>query len=88
MRAIQWPKNLQPNQHVCHAMNTGGTTWLKDSDLVFVQKRPYAILSWSNGVPDTYVELKPKLLHHDHGNSLDWRYDGEIDDPSSSRRPA
>ena len=84
---VHWPKDLHPKQHVCHPMNSGGTTWLKDSDLVFVGKRPYAILSWSHGKdgdePQTYVELKPKLLHHDRGNSADWRYDGEIADPTS-----
>ena len=84
---VQWPKNLHPTQHVCHPVNTDGTTWLRESDLVFVKKTPYAVLSWTHGEPEVYIELKPKLLHHDRGNSADWRYEGEVADPTLSRRP-
>jgi hypothetical protein len=89
---VQWPKKLQPKDHVVCPINSAGTTWLKDSDLVFVKNKPYAVLSWSKGeqgaIPEVYIELKPKLLEHDRVDSALWRYQGEIADPTSPRPPA
>ena len=89
---IQWPKKLQPKDHVLFPMNSAGTTWLRDSDLVFVKKRPYAVLSWKHeqqgDVPEVYIELKPKLLKHAETDGPVWRYEGEVPDPTSSRPPA
>ena len=79
------PARINAKAHVLHPMNSGGTTWLKESDLVFVNKEPYAVLSWhGNGkdIPDQYIPLNPKLLHHDHGDKARYRYDGEIIDPA------
>jgi hypothetical protein len=88
---VHWPKKLQPKDHVLFPMNSAGTTWLRDSDLVFVKKRPYAVLSWSHqeqgAVPEVYIELKPQLLKH-RPDSPVWRYDGEVADPTSPRQPA
>jgi len=82
------PENVQPRFHVFHPMNTAGTTWLRESDLVFVNKRPYAILSWSHGkkgdVPEVVIELNSKMLTHDAPDDPVYRYEGEIQDPRSS----
>jgi hypothetical protein len=89
---MQWPKQLHPKDHVLYPMNSAGTTWLRDSDLVFVKNRPYAVLSWKHEeqgeVPEVYIELKPKLLKHDQADRSVWRYDGEVPDPTSPRPPA
>jgi hypothetical protein len=73
--------------HVFHPMNTAGTTWLRESDLVFVNKRAFAILSWSHGaegdVPQVMIELKSEMLKHDRPDDPVYRYEGEIQDPRS-----
>ena len=87
---VEWPKQLRP-KHVVHPVNTGGTTWLRESDLVFVKKRPYAVLKWTHGeggdVPEVYIELKPKALKHEPRNPV-YRYEVEVTDPTSSPRRA
>ena len=88
---IDWPKGQeQAKYRVFHPTNTEGTTWLRESDLVFVEERPYAVFRWSQGsegeVPEVYIELKPALLAHD-GNARHYRYDGELPDPTRPRRP-
>jgi len=85
---VEWPKRFQP-KHVIHPVNTEGTTWLRESDLVFVNKRPYAVLKWAHGergdVPEVYIELKPKLLKHEPHDPA-YRYEAEVPDPTSSPR--
>ena len=66
--------------HVFHPMNTGGTTWLKESDLVFKNKRPYAILNGGDEAK-VLIELNRRLLSHDRPSDTVYRYEGEIDDP-------
>jgi hypothetical protein len=82
---FQWPKHVQARFRVCHPMNTGGSTWLAESDLVFVRKHPIAVLKWSPGkegqVPDVWLELNPKMLKHDASDPVHYRYEGEINDP-------
>src|ERR1700694_1867465 len=60
---VDWPEKVKPQFRVCHPINTAGTTWLRESDLVFLHKRPYAVLSWSHtdhgDVPEMYCELNP-----------------------------
>lgn len=89
---IQWPTNPGHKDHVFYPMNSSGTTWLRDSELVFVKSTPYAVLSWKRDgqgeVPEVYIELKPKLLEHERPGSPVWRYTGEVPDPTSPRRPA
>jgi hypothetical protein len=83
------PAKVEVAAHVLHPMNTAGTTWLKESDLVFVNKEPFAVLSWHgdrHDIPDQFIPLNKKLLHHDHGDLGHYRYEGEIDDPSPSQR--
>ncbi len=75
------PENAQPRFHVFHPMNTAGTTWLRESDLVFIEKRPYAIIATDREV---LIELNPKMLKHDRPDDLVYRYEGEIQDPRSS----
>lgn len=75
-------KSTHSNQHlhVFHPMNTGGTTWLKESDLVFKDKKPYAILNGGDE-PEVLIELNHKLLSHDRPNDTVYRYEGELVDP-------
>lgn len=83
------PARIHASAHVLHPINTDGTTWLKESDLVFVNKEPYAVLSWHGerrDIPDQYIPLNRKLLHHDHGDATHYRYDGELIDPATAQR--
>jgi len=75
------PENHQSRFHVFHPINTGGTTWLRESDLVFIEKRPYAIISTDREV---LIELNPKMLKQDRPDDSIYRYEGEIQDPRSS----
>ena len=36
---VMWPEKVKSQLRVCHPINSGGTTWLRESDLVFVHKR-------------------------------------------------
>lgn len=85
---MKWPSNLHPHLRVCHPMNTGGTTWLRESDLVFIKDRPFAVFHWSHGrdgdVPDAWAELDRKQLQHDRPNDPMYRYEGELRDPQQS----
>ncbi len=80
MRAKQ-PQSSQHRFHVFHPMNTAGTTWLRESDLVFIKKRPYAVIATDREI---LVELNPKMLKHDRPNDPNYRYEGEIPDPRGS----
>lgn len=71
-------ESIQPRLHVLHAMNTAGTTWLRESDLVFIQKKPYAVITTDREV---LIELNPKMLKHDLPDDSAYRYEGEIQDP-------
>ena len=75
------PEHAQPRFHVFHPMNTAGTTWLRESDLVFIEQRPYAVISTDREV---LIELNPKMLKHDKPDDPVYRYEGEIQDPRSS----
>jgi hypothetical protein len=66
--------------HVFHPMNTGGTTWLKESDLVFKDRRPYAIVNGGDE-PEVLIELNRELLIHDRRDDTVYRYEGELKDP-------
>lgn len=81
------PKIHKSSLRVCHPMTTRGTTWLKDSELVFIARRPFAVLSWSQGahgeVSATLCELKRRLLKHDASAGPVYRYEGEIEDPGA-----
>jgi hypothetical protein len=81
---MKWPENLHPQSRVCHPVNTKGTTWLRESDLVFVKDRPYAVLHWSHeqtgDVPDSWLELKSEGLKRDSANGV-YRYDIPLDEP-------
>lgn len=83
---VTWPHGLKPQFRVCHPINTHGTTWLRESDLVFVKRRPYAVLSWSHDQqgdhPDLWLELNPKMLKHDRSAGPVYRYEGELEDPA------
>jgi hypothetical protein len=70
----------QAHLHVFHPMNSGGTTWLKESDLVFKGKRPYAVLNGGDE-PEVLIELNRKLLSHDQAEDTVYRYKGELHDP-------
>ena len=72
--------STQAHLHVFHPMNTGGTTWLKESDLVFKDKRPYAVLNGGDE-PEVLIELNRKLLSHDRPEDTVYRYEGELEDP-------
>ena len=76
---------IQPRLRVTHPVNTRGTTWLKDSDLIFLNKNPVAVFAWKHemkgDVPAVAVKLNPKLLKHDAGAGAYYRYEGEIADP-------
>ena len=74
-------EKAQPRFHVFHPMNTAGTTWLRESDLVFIQKRPYAVIATDREV---LIVLNPKMLKHDRPDDPVYRYEGEIQDPRSS----
>ena len=79
MRKVQ--ESSQPRLHVFHSVNTAGTTWLRESDLVFIKKRPYAVIATDREV---LIELNPKLLKHDRSAGEVYRYEGEIQDPRTS----
>jgi hypothetical protein len=70
----------QPRYHVFHPMNTAGTTWLRESDLVFIKKRPYAVIETDREV---LIELNPKMLKHDRQAGDVYRYEGELQDPTT-----
>ena len=72
------PENVEPRFHVFHPMNTAGTTWLSESDLVFIEKRPYAVIRTDREV---LIELNPEMLKHDKPDDPVYRYEGEIKDP-------
>jgi hypothetical protein len=69
----------QARLHVFFPMNSHGTTWLRESDLVFIKKRPYAVIETDREV---LIELNPKMLKHDRPNDPNYRYEGEIRDPN------
>ena len=71
--------NQQVQLHVFFPMNSHGTTWLRESDLVFIKKRPYAVIETDREV---LIELNPKMLKHDRPSDPNYRYEGEIQDPS------
>ena len=71
--------------YVFHPINTRGTTWLRQSGLVFKNKRPYAVLTKDRG--EVLVELNRKLLTHDRPNDTIYRYEGEIEDPRTKQSP-
>jgi len=75
------PDSPKHRFHVFHPMNTDGTTWLRESDLVFIRKRPYAVIATDREV---LVELNPKMLKHDPHAGTIYRYEGEIKDPRTS----
>jgi len=62
---------------VLHPMNSSGTTWLRESELVFVGKRPFAAVQ-----PDVWIPLNKKMLKHDRGAPV-YRYEGEVRDPAT-----
>lgn len=70
----------QKELHVFHAINTRGTTWLKESALVFKNNRPYAVLNGGDE-PEVLIELNRKLLSHDRPEDTVYRYEGELQDP-------
>jgi hypothetical protein len=82
------PAGIESKARVLHPMNTDGTTWLRESDLVFINKEPFAVLSWHGqrkDVPDQFIPLNRKLLRHDHGDLKRYRYEGEIVYPSRNQ---
>jgi hypothetical protein len=84
-----WPAK-PPQYRVCYPVNTDGTTWLCESDLVFVKKRPYAVLSWSKTeegtVPEQWLPLDRRLLKHDRAEDPVFRYEGEIHEPPKTEQ--
>ncbi len=80
-----WPQDVKHHLHVFHPMNSHGTTWLRESDLVFLKHKAYAVFSWSHDQggdhPMSWCELNPELLHHDRADRAIYRYDGELRDP-------
>jgi hypothetical protein len=84
--SVKWPVDLHPTHKVCHPTNTGGTTWLRESDLVFVKQQAYAVFHWEHGrdgdIPDQYVQLDPEKLKHDRDSDPVYRYEGELPDPA------
>ena len=72
------PENVQTRFHVFHSINTAGTTWLRESDLVFIEKRPYAVITTDREV---LIELNPKMLKQERPDQPVYRYEGEIEDP-------
>ena len=81
-----WPQDLKHHYRVLHPINTHGTTWLRESDLVFLKQRPYAVLSWEKKedgeMPLQWCELNPKMLKHDPNAGPVYRYEGELQDPA------
>jgi hypothetical protein len=73
-------ESAQRRLHVFHPVNTAGTTWLRQSGLVFKNKRPYAVLN-GRDEPEVLIELNRKLLSHDRPGDTVYRYEGEILDP-------
>lgn len=83
------PAKIDSKAHVVLPINTDGTTWLRESDLVFINKEPYAVLGWHGerkDIPDQFIPLNRRLLHHDHRDPVHYRYEGEVQDPLSSQR--
>ena len=84
---ISWPAK-PPQFKVCYPVDSHGTTWLCESDLVFVKKRPYAVLSWSHGkdgdVPDVWMPLDRRLLKHDRAEDPVFRYEGQVSEKRKS----
>jgi len=36
---VMWPEKVKSQFRVCHPINSGGTTWLRESIWCFVHKR-------------------------------------------------
>jgi hypothetical protein len=81
-----WPENLKHHYKAVFPMSSHGTTWLCESDLVFVKRKPYAVLSWTHDKrgehPDRWLELNPTMLKHDPAAGAMYRYEGELQDPA------
>ena len=86
MPTPSWPQDVKHHYRVFHPINTHGTTWLRESDLVFLKHQPYAVLSWSHDEhgehPAQWCELNPKMLKHERTDGPVYRYEGEIQDPA------
>ena len=86
MPEVRWPGDVKHHYRVFYPVNTQGTTWLRESDLVFMDHKPYAVLSWSQDQkgehPQTWIELNPKMLKHDLQDGPVYRYEGEVQDPA------
>jgi len=82
----EWPQDVKHHYKVCLPVNSGGTTWLCESDLVFLKHKPYAVFSWSQDKsgeqPAKWCELNPKMLKHDPNAGAMYRYEGEVPDPA------
>ena len=81
-----WPDDVKHHYRVFHPVNSNGTTWLRESDLVFLKHKPYAIFSWQKDAegehPQTWIELNPKMLKHERTDGPVYRYEGEVQDPA------
>jgi len=66
---------------VLYPMNSGGTVWLRESELKFAGKRPFAVVT-----PDVWIPLNRKMLKHDRRAPV-YRYEGEIRDPATRPLP-
>jgi hypothetical protein len=62
-------------KHVLHPLNAGGSTWLTESDLVFINEEPFAV------VKGKHLPLNPQLLHHEDGDLSHYRYEIELKEP-------
>ncbi len=81
-----WPQDVKHQFRVFHPIVSHGSTWLRESDLVFLKDKAYAVLSWSHDAggehPQSWCELNLRMLHHDRDAGAVYRYEGELQDPA------
>jgi len=65
---VLWPEKVKSHFRVYHPINSGGTTWLRESDLVFVHNAPWDGLERGK-LGDSVTLLE--AMRAGHGRALD-----------------
>ena len=70
---------------VTHFLLLGNKRYAAESDLIFIEDRPYIVLEWTgpegNHPPTLTVALEPARLQETPGPSGYFLYDGDVVDP-------
>lgn len=70
---------------VTHFLVLGELRYLAESDLIFLDDKPFAVLEWAgprdNQEPELTVALEPTRLQVAYGEAGYFVYDGDVLDP-------